>query len=212
MLCQYLATLPATNRHEQTDYSRIPRIVDGQKTVRFTKAQATPLANVSIFLTADVPYSPQSDLELDFLKRCLSITYTDSVREEQGGTYGVSVSVEMDKEDKPNTTMKISYNADPSRYAELNPIIYRQLQNIADNGPTASSMQKVREYLLKQYQQAAITNDYWNYIIWHELEDDTDFDTGYCDMVRQITPQDVQHIARKLLAAKRCIEVTMLSE
>ena len=108
--------------------------------------------------------------------------------------------------------MKISYNADPSRYTELNPIIYKQLRNIADYGPTASSMQKVKEYLLKQYRQATITNDYWNYIIWHELEDDTDFDTGYCDMVRQITPQDVQNIARQLLAAKRCIEVTMLSE
>lgn len=212
MLCQYLATLPATNRHEQTDYSRIPRIVDGQKTVRFTKAQATPLANVSIFLTADVPFSPQSDLELDFLKRCLSIAYTDSVREEQGGTYGVSVSVDLDKEDKPNTTMKISYNADPSRYTELNPIIYRQLHNMADYGPTASSMQKVKEYLLKQYQQAAITNDYWNYIIWHELDDDTDFDSGYCNMVRQITPTDVQRMAQRILEAKRCIEVTMLSE
>ena len=70
----------------------------------------------------------------------------------------------------------------------------------------------VREYLLKQYQQAIITNDYWNYIIWHELDDDTDFDTGYCDMVRQITPQDVQRMAKRLLEAKRCIEVTMLSE
>ncbi len=73
-------------------------------------------------------------------------------------------------------------------------------------------MQKVKEYLLKQYQQATITNDYWNYIIWHELEDDTDFDTGYCDMVRQITPTDVQRMAKRLLEAKRCIEVTMLSE
>lgn len=212
MLCQYLATLPATNRHEQTDYSRIPRIVDGQKTVRFTKAQATPLANVSIFLTADVPFSPQSDLELDFLKRCLSIAYTDSVREEQGGTYGVSVSVDLDKDDKPNTTMKISYNADPTRYEELNPIIYRQLKNIADYGPAESSMQKIREYLIKQYAQAAITNDYWSYIIWHELEDDVDFDSNYCNMVRQITPQDVQRMAQRLLEAKRCIEITMLSE
>ena len=212
MLCQYLATLPATNRHEQTDYSRIPRIADGQKTVRFTKAQATPLANVSIFLTADVPFSPQSDLELDFLKRCLSIAYTDSVREEQGGTYGVSVSVDLDKDDKPNTTMKISYNADPTRYGELNPIIYRQLLNIADYGPAGSSMQKIREYLIKQYAQAAITNDYWSYIIWHELEDDADFDSNYCNMVRQITPGDVQRMAQRLLETKRCIEVTMLSE
>jgi len=212
LLCRYLATLPATNKHEQTVQERIPRIVGGTAVHTFRKQQATPLANVTIVVTADVPFTPQSDLELDFLKRCLSIAYTDSVREEKGGTYGVSVDFGLDKNDRPDATLKISYNADPDRYAELNPIIYRQLQNIADRGPAATSMQKVKEYLIKQYDQVAITNDYWSYIIWHELDDDTDFDRDYCKMVSNMTAADVQRMAQRLLAAKRCIEVTMLSE
>lgn len=211
-LCLYLATLPATNRHEETNWDNVPRIVDGSAVHVFRKQQATPLANVSIFLTADVPFTSKNDLILDFLKRCLSIAYTDSVREEKGGTYGVSVDFELDKDDKPNTMVKISYNADPNRYEELNPIIYQQLHHIADNGPAATSMQKVREYLQKQYAQVAITNDYWSYIIWHEINDDTDFDRDYCEMVGGITASDVQQMAQRLLAAKRRIEVTMLSE
>ena len=211
-LCQYLASLPATGRHEQTNRANVPQIVGGQKVVKFTKQQATPLANVSIYLTADVDFTPKSDLELDFLKRCLSIAYTDSVREEKGGTYGVSVDFDLDKDDRPNATMKISYNADPSRYDELNPIIYQQLQNIAQYGPAATSVQKVKQYLTKQYAQAAITNDYWSYIIWHEIDDDTDFDRDYCKMVNEVTASDIQRMAQRLLAAKRCIEVTMLSD
>ena len=212
LLCQYLATLPSNDKHEETDYSRVPQVVDGTSVHVFRKQQATPLANVGIYLTADVPFTAQSDLELDFLKRCLSIAYTDSVREEKGGTYGVSVDFDLDKDDKPNATMKIAYNADPDRYEELNPIIYQQLKNIADNGPAASSMQKVKEYLVKQYAQAAITNDYWSYVIWHELDDDIDFDRDYCKMVQEMKPENVQRMAQQLLAAKRCIEVTMLSE
>jgi len=212
LLCQYLATLPSTGKHETTDYSNIPQVVGGQSVRKFTKKMATPLANVSIFYTADVPFTAQSDLELDFLKRCLSIAYTDSVREEKGGTYGVSVDFELAKDDQPNATFKISYNADPSRYEELNPIIYQQLQHIADNGPLESSMDKVKLYLTKQYAQMAITNDYWSYIIWHELDDDVDFDRDYCKMVENITAADVQRMAQRLLAAGRCIEVTMLSE
>ena len=211
-LCQYLASLPATGKHEQTNRANVPQIVGGQKVVKFTKQQATPLANVSIYLTADVDFTPKSDLELDFLKRCLSIAYTDSVREEKGGTYGVSVDFDLDKDDRPNATMKISYNADPSRYDELNPVIYQQLQNIAQYGPAATSVQKVKQYLTKQYAQAAITNDYWSYIIWHEIDDDTDFDRDYCKMVGDVTAADIQRMAQRLLAAKRCIEVTMLSE
>ena len=212
LLCQYLATLPSTGKHEQTDYKNIPQIVGGTSVHKFTKKQATPLANVSIFYTADVPFTPKSDLELDFLKRCLSIAYTDSVREEKGGTYGVSVNFELDRDDKPNTTLRISYNADPTRYEELNPIIYQQLKNIAEKGPQESSMQKIKEYLVKQYAQAAITNDYWTYIIWHELDDDADFDKDYCKMVNDMTAADVQRMAQQVLAAKRCIEITMLSE
>ena len=211
-LCQYLATLPSTGRQEQTNYSNIPSIVGGQSVHKFSKKMATPLANVSIYYSADVPFTAQSDLELDFLKRCLSIAYTDSVREEKGGTYGVSVDFELAQDDQPNATFKISYNADPDRYDELNPIIYQQLQHIAANGPAAASMDKIKQYLIKQYAQMAITNDYWSYIIWHELDDNVDFDHDYCKMVANMKASDVQRMAQRLLDAQRCIEVTMLSE
>ncbi len=133
-------------------------------------------------------------------------------REEKGGTYGVGVEFDLDKDDSPNAVLRISYNADPERYDELNPIVYKQLQTIADKGPEATSMSKVKEYLLKQYDQMAITNDYWDYVAWHELDDEADFDAGYCDLVRAVTPQDVQQMARLLVSRGRCIEVTMLSE
>ena len=212
LCCQYLASLPSTGKHEQINWQNVPKMIEGSSVNRFTKKMSTPLANVSIFYSADVSFTPQSDLELDFLKRCLSIAYTDSVREEKGGTYGVSVDFDLSKDEKPNTTLSISYNADPQRYEELNPIIYQQLENIAKYGPVASSVDKVKQYLIKQYGQAAITNDYWSYIIWHELDDDADFDKDYCKMVEDMTPAKIQRMAQRLLDAKRCIEVTMLSE
>ena len=212
LICRYLASLPATGQHRETNFANLPQIVDGSSTTVFRKHMATPLANVSIFYGADVAFTPKNDLALDFLKRCLSIAYTDSVREEKGGTYGVSVDFSLDRDDHPSATLRISYNADPQRYEELNPVVYQQLQVIADQGPAPSSMDKVREFLLKQYDQIAITNDYWDYIMWHELDDDADFDTGYKDMVREMTAQDVQQMARQLLQAGRRIEVTMLSE
>ena len=212
LCCQYLASLPSTGKHEQINWQNVPKMIEGSSVNRFTKKMSTPLANVSIFCSADVPFAPQADLELDFLKRCLSIAYTDSVREEKGGTYGVSVDFDLSKDEKPNTTLSISYNADPQRYEELNPIIYQQLENIAKYGPVASSVDKVKQYLIKQYGQAAITNDYWSYIIWHELDDDADFNRDYCKMVEEMTPAQIQRMAQRLLDAKRCIEVTMLSE
>ena len=212
LCCQYLAALPATHKNEQTNWQNVPKMIEESKKTVFRKKMATPLANVTICYSANMPFTAQHDLELDFLTRALKIAYTDSVREEKGGTYGVSVSFNYDKIEKPNATVTISYNADPERYEELNPVVYQQLEYMAQQGPSEASMQKIKEYLLKQYQQAAITNDYWSYIIWHELDDDTDFDVDYPKMVSEMTAGQVQQMAQRLLDAKQCIEVTMLSE
>ena len=221
LICKYLASLPSAGAdtvpaHDPNPYqvnkANLPQLVKGDITTTFKKKMATPLANVSIFFAADVDFTPRNDLILDVLKRTLSIAYTDSVREEKGDTYGVSVDFELDKDDTPDAILRISYNADPSRYEELNAIVYHQLQVIADKGPVPSSLAKVQEYLVKQYDQMAITNDYWNYIIWHQLDDDADFDIGYKDLVRGITAADVQQMARRLINSGYRIEVTMLSE
>ena len=212
LLCQYLATLPSTHKAEKSNKTNMPQIVKKNEVVKFVHKQETPLANVSVFYTANVPFSPKNDLVLDMLTRVLQIAYTDSVREEKGGTYGVGVSFNLEKEDNPNALLRISYKSDPKRYEELNPIIYKQLLNIADHGPVASSMDKVKKYLKKQYGQMAITNDYWSYVIWHQLDDDADFDKDYCKMVDNLTASDVQKMAKELLKQNHRVEVTMLSE
>lgn len=212
LLCQYLATLPSTHKAEKSNKANVPQIVKKNEVVKFVHKQETPLANVSVFYTANVPFSPKNDLVLDVLTRVLQIAYTDSVREEKGGTYGVGVSFNLEKEDNPNALLRISYKSDPKRYEELNPVIYKQLLNIADHGPVASSMDKVKKYLKKQYGQMAITNDYWSYVIWHQLDDDADFDKDYCKMVDNLTASDVQKMAKELLKQNHRVEVTMLSE
>lgn len=212
LLCQYLATLPSTHKAEKSNKANVPQIVKKNEVVKFVHKQETPLANVSVFYTANVPFSPKNDLVLDMLTRVLQIAYTDSVREEKGGTYGVGVSFNLEKEDNPNALLRISYKSDPKRYEELNPVIYKQLLNIADHGPVASSMDKVKKYLKKQYGQMAITNDYWSYVIWHQLDDDVDFDKDYCKMVDNLTASDVQKMAKELLKQNHRVEVTMLSE
>lgn len=212
LLCQYLATLPSTHKAEKSNKANVPQIVKKNEVVKFVHKQETPLANVSVFYTGNVPFSPKNDLVLDMLTRVLQIAYADSVREEKGGTYGVGVSFNLEKEDNPNALLRISYKSDPKRYEELNPVIYKQLLNIADHGPVASSMDKVKKYLKKQYGQMAITNDYWSYVIWHQLDDDADFDKDYCKMVDNLTASDVQKMVKELLKQNHRVEVTMLSE
>mgnify|MGYP002623559149 CR=1 FL=1 len=122
LICKYLASLPSAGAdtvpaHDPNPYqvnkANLPQLVKGDITTTFKKKMDTPLANVSIFFAADVDFTPRNDLILDVLKRTLSIAYTDSVREEKGDTYGVSVDFELDKDDTPDAILLSAF--DPVR-------------------------------------------------------------------------------------------------
>ncbi|MCH4147770.1 MAG: insulinase family protein [Prevotella sp.] len=211
LLNQYIASLPTAKKSDAKSY-KSPDIVGENKTHLFYKKMNTPSALVGIFYTFQEPFTPKSDLDMDVLKRVLSIAYTDSVREEKGGVYGVSVQYDVDKTSNPTTILKISFRTDPSRYTELIPIIYKQIENIANKGPEPTSMEKVKTYLLKAYNQNIIDNGYWDYVIYSKLRNNIDYDTDYVKMVKGITSADIQAVANDLLKSGRRIEVTMLSE
>lgn len=218
LLCQYVATLPSSKNNtvsvEVPDRTkqRAPNVRKADETHLFRKKMNTPSALVNIFYTFEEPYTPKSDLVLDVLQRVLQMAYTDSVREEKGGTYGVSVSYSLEKDNHPTAMLRISFRTDPAKYEALIPLVYRQVTHIADRGPNPVSMDKVKKYLLKTYGQNIIDNGYWDYVIYHQLQDGIDFHTGYKQMVRNLTGRDVQKAAKDLLDSHRRIEVTMLSE
>lgn len=211
LLCQYIATLPAAGKKE-TFADTYPRVREANETHVYQKKANTPSAMVNIYYTFAEPFTPKTDLELDFLARVLSIAYTDSVREEKGGTYGVSVSYQMGRTTTPNSLLKISFRTDPKKYDELIPIIYQQVDNVAKNGPLRSSMDKVRKYLRKAYGQNTRDNGYWDYIIYNYLRHGIDYDTDFEQVLDSVTAADVQRVASDLLRQNRRIEITMISD
>ena len=46
----------------------------------------TPSALTNVLYTADVPYTADNDLKLDVLSQIMRAVYTETVREEKGGT------------------------------------------------------------------------------------------------------------------------------
>ncbi|WP_081819335.1 pitrilysin family protein [Prevotella sp. HUN102] len=211
LLCQYVASLPAKGKIE-TFRNTYPQVRNVNETHIFKKKMNTPSTLVNIFYTFDEPYTAQNDLALDVFKRVLSIAYTDSVREEKGGTYGVGVQTSFDKNSSPTSLVKINFRTDPAKYEMLIPIIYRQIEHIAENGPLESSMDKVKKYLLKAYRQSIVNNGYWESIIYNRLRTGIDLHTDYEGLVNRLTSADVQQIAKDLLQSNRRIEITMMSE
>jgi zinc protease len=211
LLCQYIASLPAAGKKEKSAKT-FPDIVDGNITHKFTKKMNTPSALVNIYYSFNQPFNLNTDISLDVLKRVLQIAYTDSIREEKGGTYGVNVDYSLDNNSNPNSLLKINFRTDPAKYDALIPIVYKQIQHIADNGPLTSSMDKVKKYLQKNYIQNILYNQYWDYIEYEYLRNGIDYHTGYLESLNKLNANDVQQTAKVLLKSNRRIEITMISE
>jgi zinc protease len=108
--------------------------------------------------------------------------------------------------------MKIEFRTDPEKYDELIPIIYEQLEVMAKNGPSEENLKKVKEYEVKAYGQNIVTNDYWDYVKYHEIREGIDFDKDYCQLVNGLTVESIRDFCKELLQPNHKIQVTMLPE
>ena len=209
LLCRYVASLPAVKGKKETFGKNVPEIRRVNETRIFRREQSTPSTLVGIYFTADVKCNAHNDLMLDVLAQVMRTIYTEKVREEKGGTYGVSVAGQLDRFPNDEATLKISFRTSPEKYDELIPIIYSELKNVAANGVPAEILEKVKKFQVKNYKQNILSNGYWDYVLYHSVFTGVDFDKDYVKMVESLTSADVKNFARKLLKPGNRIEVTM---
>ena len=210
LLCRYVASLPAKNSVNSQRTAALPAVRKVDETLIYRRRQDTPYASVSIFYDFELPYEPKSDVMLKTFKLILQMMYTDTIREESGGAYHVSVNTELDGLKMPNALLKIAFRTDPQRYEELIPLVYEQLLRLAEHGPTQELLQKSKEFLLKAHRQQAQSNHYWLHILYNMVYRGADFDTDYEKITETVSAHDVQQLCAEIIAQKRRIEVTML--
>ncbi len=211
MICRYLASLPAKHVKESIiDRHTDIRPVDEVHT--FQKHQATPSALTNIYFTAPIEYTSLNDLKLSALCQIMRMVYTEKVREEKGGTYGVSVEGSMQKHPKDEALLHINFRTDPDKYEELIPIIYNQLDSMAINGPKPEDLDKVKKYELKTYGQHIVLNDYWAQVKYEELINGVDLNKDYPQLIESLTCEDIRQFASLLLSYKHRIQVTMIPD
>lgn len=208
LLCQYIATLPSNNTKE-TIGTYEPKLVDGKKTYIFHKKQTTPTAITTIVIKGKMEYNNRNELLMDAIGQLLRIVYTEKVREDKGGTYSVQVSGNLQHHPNDEALLRIAFQTDPQKYNDLIPIVYKELEKMATEGPSQQDLDKVKAYELKVYNQVLRMNNYWEYVLYTDLYNGIDVDTDFRYIVENMTCGDIRTTLRNLLNQNNCIEVTM---
>ena len=208
LLCQYIATLPSNNAKE-TIGTYEPKLVDGKKTYIFHKKQTTPTAITTIVIKGKMEYNNRNELLMDAIGQLLRIVYTEKVREDKGGTYSVQASGDLQHHPNDEALLRIAFQTDPQKYNDLIPIVYKELEKMATEGPSQQDLDKVKAYELKVYNQVLRMNNYWEYVLYTDLYNGIDVDTDFRYIVENMTCDDIRTTLRNLIDQNNCIEVTM---
>ena len=208
LLCQYIATLPSNNAKE-TIGTYEPKLVDGKKTYIFHKKQTTPTAITTIVIKGKMEYNNRNELLMDAIGQLLRIVYTEKVREDKGGTYSVQASGDLQHHPDDEALLRIAFQTDPQKYNSLIPIVYKELEKMATEGPSQQDLDKVKAYELKVYNQVLRMNNYWEYVLYTDLYNGIDVDTDFRYIVENMTCDDIRTTLRNLIDQNNCIEVTM---
>lgn len=201
---EYIGSLPALHRKEK---GNVTDMRQGLYTNNFKRPMETPKSTVSVTYWGKQKYSYENALKLQILGSIMRIVYTKTIREEQGGTYGVSVSEGLSR--FSNTfSFRFSFDTNADQEELLKKLAREELMNVIEAGPDQEDFDKVIGNMLKTYDEYQKQNNYWGSIINAYYIDGIDA-TSYKKIVSKQTPESIRKYARRLFKHVNDIEVTM---
>ena len=177
----------------------------------FTQKMETKTASNRIQYTSyNMPYTLANNLNVEMIGRILSTRYLDSIREREGGSYGVGCAGWMNRHPVPYAQLIMQFDTDPEKQTKLMGIIHEEVKTIVENGPLAKDLQKEKESMLKDFEEDLEKNSYWNEVLSVYYKNDINYITDYKSAVEAITAETVQATLKKLVDAGNVFEVIMM--
>ena len=156
---RYLASLPALYREEVgRDLGIRPPAGVVKRTVRHG---VEPRAATQIVFSGDFAFSRDNALALQRLADVLRLRLREVLREQLGGTYGVSVRGTASGEPAPRYQFSIGFGADPGRVEELTAAVFAEIDAIREAGPTDDEVARVREAQYRSREVDLRQNHFW---------------------------------------------------
>ena len=169
----------------------------------------TPKSTVLQVYTANVPYSYEKDAAMDAISYILDMHYTESLREEEGGTYGASTSATFSRRPKEQALIQVYFDCKPALCDKLRELAIKGIKDFAANGPTDEELNMVKLNLQKNIPESRQRNSWWRNNIELYLTYGQDRDAAYEAAVNGLTKESIQATLQEILAQDNFIELVM---
>ena len=139
----------------------------------------------------------------------MDIHYTNSLREEEGGTYGASTNGSLSRRPKQVGMFLVGWDCKPALCDKLREIAIKEFREMAENGPTDEEVQMAKLNLQKNLPESRQKNSWWRNSIEIYLTYGQDRDALYEAGINNLSKESIQAMAKEILSQGNLIEVVM---
>jgi zinc protease len=207
-ICTYLGGLKSKNGGEKFTDNNI-RKPKGKVENDFKKEMKVKKASNFILYSATMPFNITNRTTVTAIGSILNMRYLESIREKEGGSYGVGVRGSMSNTPIEEASLMMQFDTDPVKQVKLLGIIHSEVAEIVANGPRADDLQKVKENMLKKYNEDLAQNGWWSSALERYYQDKLNLVVDYKAAVESLTPQAIQTTLKNIVSQGNVLEVVM---
>ena len=208
---QYVASLPATKQKAE-DFKEILTLAKGKVVNKFTVKTESPKAIALEEWYTDMPYTLDNMVKLDAVGQILSMIYLKTIREDESAAYSCGASGYFNLSSHSPKAMLQGYcPMNPDKQELAIRLLHEGIANMQKQ-IDADQLNKVKEYMLKQYDVNVKKNGYWINTITTFKDYGMDVHTDYKKVVDALTVDNVRDFLNKFLKGGNHVEVIMLPE
>lgn len=204
---QYIATLPANKKkHDKLVYTGTQ--AKGQIVNDFKQEMETPSVQVfNVYSDNNIAYSIENEVKLSLLSDVLDIVYTNTLREEEGGTYSPATQAMINPFNNEWTVLYMFVTGDDSK-EKLCKRAHEEFLKLLAEGTNEENFNKVKDAALNQYQINSKNNSYWQEAIYQN-EMGQDVATNHEAAIKNLTLEEFNAFIKNLYNGNNRMQVIM---
>ncbi len=207
MVEKYIGSIAKGKKAVGINDANVKRFAKGAVNEIVELTMETPKSTVVQVYTSYVPVDTKTEVALAVANYVLDMVYTKSIREDEGGTYGVGTAMAGNRIPEERIVIQVQFDTNVEMADRLRDIATKGLKDMAENGVSQEQFNMAIENLKKNLPESRISNSYWSNNLFKFYQSGFDYDAEYEAALNSITPADVQAVLKTALSQNNLIQV-----
>ena len=207
MVEKYIGSIAKNRKARKINEANLINFAKGDVDKTVELVMTTPKSTVFQVYSAYMPIDTKTEVALKAANYILDMIYTKTIREDEGGTYGVGTAMAGQRIPIERAIIQITFDTNPEAAPKLIALAVKGLNDLAQNGPTEEQMSKAVENLKKNIPESRISNSYWMGALDNWYEFGINSDEEYEAAVNSVTAEDIKTVLQAILAQNNLVQV-----